>query len=194
MTATMNAAELATRLDLTMAPDERRVVIKLFVPGEDAQLVQNRASSLIERILQLEEDETVRLLDDVLARFSGRHHDVLSVFQHHYDLVSHRVPAEIELSPSARTLIGAYFSHEYSVEAAALCNPSMVPHPDQTDLEPGQLRAAVSLRQVGEGHLSSIGFLTAILGPGHHLRIADRSGPLMIGQRTGAKHQRKLPA
>ena len=96
MTATMNASnrELATRLDLTMAPDDRRVVIKLFVPGEDAQLVQNRASSLIERILQLDEDETARLLDDVLARFAGRHHDICGVFQHHYDLVSHRVPAE----------------------------------------------------------------------------------------------------
>jgi predicted GH43/DUF377 family glycosyl hydrolase len=194
MTATMNPAEamntgLATRLDLTMAPDDKRVVIKLFVPGEDAQLVQNRASSLIERILQLDEDEIGRLLDDVLTRFAGRHHDLCSVFQHHYELVSHRVPAEIELSPSARILIGAYFSHEFSVEAAALCNPSMVPHPDQTDLEPGELRTAISLRQIGEGHISSIGFVTAILGPGPMIRLEDRGGPLTIGQRTGAKHQ-----
>jgi predicted GH43/DUF377 family glycosyl hydrolase len=182
--------ELASRLDLTMAPDDRRVVIKLFVPGEDAQLVQNRASSLIERILQLEEDEVTRLLDDVMARFAGRHHDLCGVFQHHYDVVSHRVPDEIELSPSARTLIGAYFSHEFAVEAAALCNPSMVPHPDQTGLEPGELRAAISLRQIGEGHISSIGFVTAILGPGDAIRLADRSGPLMIGQRVGALHMR----
>src|ERR1700761_4033132 len=129
----MNTTSFITRHDITMAPDDRRVVIKLFVPGEDAQLAQNRTSGLIERILQLEEDEITRLLDDVLARFSHRHHDVLAVFQHHYDLVSHRVPVEIELSPAARTLIGAYFSHEFSVEAAALCNPSMVIHPDQDD-------------------------------------------------------------
>ena len=192
MTATMNSSELATRMDLTMAPDDRRVVIKLFVPGEDAQLVQNRASSLIERILHLEDAEIGRLLDDVLARFAGRHHDLCGVFQHHYDLVSHRVPAGIELSPTARTLIGAYFSHEFAVEAAALCNPSMVPHPDQSDLQPGQMRAAISLRQIGEGHISSIGFCTAVLGPGEAIRIEDRSGPLMIGQRTGAKHQRDL--
>jgi predicted GH43/DUF377 family glycosyl hydrolase len=194
VTATMNSTELMTRLDLTMAPDDRRVVIKLFVPGEDAQLVQNRASRLIERILQLEDDEIGRLLDDVLARFAERHHDLLGVFQHHYDLVSHRVPAEIELSPAARTLIGAYFSHEFSIEAAALCNPSMVPHPDQSDLELGQLRTAISLRQIGEGHISSIGFCTAVLGPGPAIRIEDRTGPLMIGQRTGAKHQRDLLA
>ena len=192
MTATLNSTDLITRFDMTMAPDDRRVVIKLFVPGEDAQLVQNRASRLIERILQLDEDQTTRLLDDVLARFAGRHHDICNVFQHHYDLVSHRVPAEIELSPTARTLIGAYFSHEYSVEAAALCNPSMMPHPDQTELEPGEFRAAISVRQIGEAHISSIGFCTAVLGPGDTIRIEDRSGPLMIGARTGAKHQHNL--
>jgi predicted GH43/DUF377 family glycosyl hydrolase len=190
----MNTSDLITRHDIIMAPDDRRVVVKLFVPGEDAQLTHNRASGLIERILQLEEDEITRLLDDTLAKFAGRHHDVLAVFQHHYELVSHRVPAEIELSPSARTLIGAYFSHEFAVEAAALCNPSMVPHPDQSDLEHGELRAAISLRQIGEGHISSIGFCTAILGPGDLLRVEKRGGPLMIGQRTGAKHQRDMLA
>jgi predicted GH43/DUF377 family glycosyl hydrolase len=187
----MNSQTLITRHDLVMEPDDRRVVIKLFVPGEDAQVVQNRASSLIERILQLDEDEIARLLEDVLARFAGRHHDILGVFQHHYEVVQHRVPAEIELSPTARTLIGAYFSHEYSVEAAALCNPSMVPHPDQSDVEPGQLRVAISLRQIGEGHISSVGFCTAVLGPGDALKLEDRGGPLMIGQRSGAKHLRQ---
>ncbi len=188
MTATMKPQTLVTRHDIVMEPDDRRVVIKLFVPGEDAQLVQNRASSLIERILQLDEEETARLLDDVLTRFAGRHHDLLGVFQHHYDLVQHRVPAELELSPTARTLIGSYFSHEYAVEAAALCNPSMVPHPDQSGLEAGQLRVAISLRQIGEGHISSIGFCSAVLGPGDEIRLEDRTGPLAIGQRVGAQH------
>jgi predicted GH43/DUF377 family glycosyl hydrolase len=190
VTATMPKQSLVTRHDIIMEPDARRVVIKLFVPGEDAQLVQNRASSLIERILQLDEDEIARLLEDVLTRFAGRHHDILSVFQHHYDLVHHRVPPELELSPTARTLIGAYFSHEFAVEAAALCNPSMVPHPDQSGLEPGQLRVAISLRQIGEGHISSIGFCTAVLGPNGTIRMESREGPLMIGQRVGAKHMR----
>ena len=192
MTAVMNSQTLITRHDIVMEPDDRRVVIKLFVPGEDAQVVQNRASSLIERILQLDEDETARLLDDVLTRFAGRHHDILGVFQHHYELVQHRVPAEIELSPTARTLIGAYFSHEFAVEAAALCNPSMVPHPDQTDLEPGELRVAISLRQIGEGHISSIGFCYGgARAAATRSGMEDRGGPLMIGQRVGAKHLRQ---
>jgi predicted GH43/DUF377 family glycosyl hydrolase len=199
MTATVDphdvrTTSLAMRHALTMQPDDRRVVIKLFVPGEDAQLGQNRASRIIERILQLDDDEIKRLLDDVLARFSGRHHDICATFQHHYDLVHHRVPTDIELSPTARALIGAYFSHEFAVEAAALCNPSMVPHPDQSDLAPGELRTAISLRQVGEGHISSVGFCSAVLGPDDAIRLDGRDGPLMIGQRVGAKHQHDLLA
>ncbi|WP_203819856.1 glycoside hydrolase family 130 protein [Paractinoplanes ferrugineus] len=186
----MNPQTYYTRHEIVMQPDGRRVVIKLFVPGEDDQTVQNRASRLIERILQLDEAETSRLLDDVLTRFAGRHHDLLATFQHHYELVQHRVPPEIELSPTARTLIGAYFSHEFSVEAAALCNPSMVGHPDQEGLEPGEFRVAISLRQIGEGHISSIGFCSAVLGPGDRIRLEDRSGPLMVGQRVGAMHYR----
>ncbi|MFC7279148.1 glycoside hydrolase family 130 protein [Paractinoplanes rhizophilus] len=186
----MKKKTLVTRHDIVMRPDDRRVVIKLFVPGEDVQMVQNRASGLIERILQLDETETARLLDDVLSNFAGRHHDLLSTFQHHYELVQHRVPPEIELAPTARTLIGAYFSHEFSVEAAALCNPSMVPHPDQAGLEPGELRVAISLRQIGEGHISSVGFCSAILGAGDTIRLEERGGPLMIGHRVGAMHMR----
>jgi predicted GH43/DUF377 family glycosyl hydrolase len=190
----MNSQELINRVDLTMAPDGRRVVIKLFVPGEDAQAPHSRASSLIERITRLPEDEINRLLDEVLARFAGRHHDILTTFGHHFDLVHHRVPPGIDLSPSARTLIGAYFSHEFAVEAAALCNPSMVPHPDQSGCEPGELRVAISLRQIGEGHISSIGFATAVVGPGTSFQLEDRGGPLVIGQRTGARHRRDLLA
>ncbi len=189
MTATVNSHDI-TRHNLTMAPDGRRVVVKLFVPGEDARITHNRASCLIERVLQLDESDITTLLDDVLNRFASRHHDILSVFQHHYEVVQHRVPAEIDLSPSARTLIGAYFSHEFSVEAAALCNPSMVPHPDQGDLAPGEMRAALSLRQIGEGHISSIGFCSVVLGPGSSIRMEDRDGPLTIGHRVGAKHMR----
>jgi predicted GH43/DUF377 family glycosyl hydrolase len=183
---------LAQRHALRLTPDPRRVVIKLFVPGEDAYVGRNRASDLLERILQLDEDEIARLLDDVLSRFAGRHHDLCTTYSRHFDLVHHRIPADIELSPNVRTLIGAYFSHEFSVEAAALCNPSMVEHPDQEGLEPGALRVAVSLRQIGEGHISSIGFCTAILGPGDAIRVEGRDGPLMIGERTAAKHQRDL--
>ncbi|GAA4456093.1 glycoside hydrolase family 130 protein [Phytohabitans houttuyneae] len=186
--------DLAVRLDATLPPDPRRVIVKLFVPGEDAALVRSRASALIQRIAQLGEDETSQLLSQTLKRFAGRHHDLESTFLHHYDLVHHRVDRTSDLTATARLLVGAYFSHEYAVEAAALCNPSMVPHPDQSKLDTGQLRVAVSLRQIGEGHLSSIGFATAVIGPGGRLTVADRSGPLATGQRASARHRRDLLA
>ncbi len=190
----MTSADLATRLDLTMSPDPRRVIVKLFVPGEDAALVRTRAAAIIQRIAQLDEDEARRLLNQTLQRFGNRHGDLEATFRHHYDLVHHRVAPSSDLSPTARTLVGAYFSHEYAVEAAALCNPSMVAHPDQSALEPGQLRVAISLRQIGEGHISSIGFATAIIGPNTGLTVDDRSGPLQTGRRSSARHRRDLLA
>jgi predicted GH43/DUF377 family glycosyl hydrolase len=190
----MTSPDLATRLDLTMAPDPHRVIVKLFVPGEDAALVQTRAAAIIERIAHLDEDEAGRLLDHTLKRFGTRHDDLAATFRHHYDLVRHRVAQSNDLSPTARALVGAYFSHEYAVEAAALCNPSMVAHPDQSALGPAQLRVAISLRQIGEGHVSSIGFATAVVGPGTRLAIADRSGPPIAGRRGSARHRRDLLA
>jgi predicted GH43/DUF377 family glycosyl hydrolase len=190
----MSRPDLATRLDLTLAPDPRRVIVKLFVPGEDAALVRTRASALVERIAHLDDHETSSLLHQTLKGFGDRHHDLEAAFRHHYDLIRHRVPRSGDLSPTARLLVGAFFSHEYAVEAAALCNPSMVAHPDQSGLDTGQLRVAISLRQIGEGHLSSIGFATAVLGPDTDLTVADRSGPLLAGRHRSARHRRDLLA
>ncbi|HEX8629165.1 MAG TPA: glycoside hydrolase family 130 protein [Catenuloplanes sp.] len=190
----MTGSDFTTRVDLTLVPDAERVIVKLFVPGEDAPHVRNRATALIERIAGLPGAEIEALLQQTLRRFGGRHHHLESAFEHNYELVHHRVPPGTLLSAAARRLVGAYFSHEYAVEAAALCNPSMVPHPDQSGLDPGQLRVAMSLRQVGEGHISSIGFATAVIGPGHHIRIGDRSGPLLIGPRRSGRHRRDLLA
>ena len=129
-----------------------------------------------------------------VARFAGRHRDLEGTFLHDFELVRHRAERADELSPTLRLLVGAYFTHEYAVEAAALCNPSVVAHPDQSGLSAGQLRVAVSVRQIGEGHLSSIGFVAAVLGPGTRLEVAERSGPLVTGRRTDAWHRRDLLA
>jgi predicted GH43/DUF377 family glycosyl hydrolase len=186
------AQDLATRMDLTLTPDPRRVIVKLFVPGEDAALTRSRAGALIDRIRNLDEHEAGAMLEETLRRFGQRHHDLPATFLHHYDLVRHRVPQDVELAPAVRLLVGAYFSHEYAVEAAALCNPSMVAHPDQSALAPGELRVVISLRQIGEGHLSSIGFATALIGPGTALAVADRTGPLAVGLREATRHRRDL--
>lgn len=190
----MSTAELAVRHDVTLSPDPQRVIVKLFVPGEDAALARTRASGLVERITALDGEAAARLLDEVMRGFASRHHELADTFQHHFDLVRHRVSPDRELPPTMRTLIGAFFSHEYAVEGAALCNPSMVTHPDQSGLSDGQLRVAVSLRQIGEGHLSSIGFATAVIGPDADLALAPRPGPLVVGARVSAVHRRDLLA
>ncbi|MFI0422891.1 glycosylase [Spongiactinospora sp. 9N601] len=181
---------LAVRVGPILTPDPSRVIIKLFVPGEDAAQTRTRAAGLIERITLLGDDEATDMLQQTLRRYGGRHHDLESTFAHHYDLVRHRIPRDIDLPLLARLLVGAYFSHEYAVEAAALCNPSMAPHPDQSGLGPEQFRVVISMRQIGEGHLSSIGFATAVLGPGTDLTVSDRRGPLTTGRRLDTRHRR----
>jgi predicted GH43/DUF377 family glycosyl hydrolase len=185
---------LATRHATTLIPDPRRVIAKLFVPGEDAAVVHTRAHGLVDRIAALDEQETVHIVRETLDRFAGRHRDLEATWLHHYDLVHHRVDRAGRLSATARLLVGAYFTHEYAVEAAALCNPSIVEHPDQTSVEMGQVRVAISIRQIGEGHVSSIGFATAVLGPGTRLDVAPRTGPLTAGRRVPAQHRRELLA
>ncbi|MGO8826859.1 MAG: glycoside hydrolase family 130 protein [Acidimicrobiales bacterium] len=150
---------LARRSPVHIAADKSRVVTRLFVPGQEGFDHQaSRASAVLQRVLALEDDEVRRSLDDVLARFSGRHHDLTDTFLRHADELADRLDSECRLSPARRLLLGATFTSEYALEGAALCNPSMVLHPDQTMVSPGSVRFLMSVRAIGEGHSSSIGF------------------------------------
>jgi predicted GH43/DUF377 family glycosyl hydrolase len=188
----MNTTDLIRDLKQTLVADPTRIILKLFIPGEDEVVARTRTAAVIDRIAHLDGEHVSRLLDQTLRRFGGRHHDLEQTFSRHYELVRHTVAHSADLSPTARLLVGAYFSHEYSVEAAALCNPSMVAHPDQSGVPQGQLRVAISLRQIGEGHVSSIGFTSALLGPGAQIAVAERSGPLRTGRRDEAHQRRDL--
>jgi predicted GH43/DUF377 family glycosyl hydrolase len=95
--------------------------------------------------------------------FSGRHEDIEGIFQRHLNKVKCLLPLDVTLSDIQRTLIGAYFTKEYAIESAALFNPSVVPHPDQSGLDKGSLRFIMSLRATGEGHISSIVFRSGVL-------------------------------
>jgi predicted GH43/DUF377 family glycosyl hydrolase len=172
-----------TRHGTQFAPDPTRVITKLFVPGEEIPETRSRAAALIERVLALPDDVVATVLADVLADFSDRHSDFKATLLHHSSIMSHRIVDPEILSPARRLLLGAYFTHEYAVEAAALCNPSLVPHPQQDGLAPGQLRVVLSLRGIGEGHLSSIGFATGVLGPGSQFVWHPRDGPVRTAER-----------
>ena len=116
------------------------------------------------RVMALPEDEVVQVLDQLLGDFAERHEQVESFFSKRFEQVKIHLEPGAQPSPRRQMLIGAYFTHEYSLESAALFNPSIVPHPDQSGLPKGALRFILSLRATGEGHISSITFRTGIIG------------------------------
>ena len=146
------------RTGIILRPDPSRVLFRPFAPvgGE-------RPFRLLARVLALPEVEVTQLLWEVLAEFTTRHQRLLDYFLARYESVRSLLPTDQVLSRERRLLIGAYFTHEYSLEAAALFNPSIVAHPDQEGMPPGTLRFILSLRATGEGHISSITFRTGTI-------------------------------
>ena len=161
---TVQAPRLARRSPIRIAADRSRVVTRLFVPGHEGfDQQESRSSTVLQRVLALPDDEVERSYDDVVARFAGRHHGLTDTFLRHADELSDRLDPEGQLSTTRRLLLGATFTSEYAVEGAALCNPSMVMHPDQSGISRGGLRFVMSVRAIGEGHSSSIGFRTGTI-------------------------------
>jgi predicted GH43/DUF377 family glycosyl hydrolase len=186
-------ADLVTRTPHRLLADPRRVVARLFLPGQEILGDgQSRAAGVIKRILALPEDEVTAALEDVLTGFRGRHRRLPAILEDHFDLVAHRLADGPPPSPERRLLIGAYFTNEYSVEAAALCNPSAVLHPDQAGTAPGEARFVMSVRAVGEGHLSSIGFRTGVIDAAGEVRVDDPGPFLETGRPHPALYERDL--
>ena len=154
------------RKAIVLKPDQSRVLLRPFSPGDP-----QRVGRIIARIMSLPEDQIGPLLDEVSAEFSQRHGQIRKLFLERFDQVRELMLTDAELSEQRRLLIGSYFLAEYSLESAALFNPSIVPHPDQTGLPPGALRFILSLRATGEGHISSITFRTGIVHPDHQIEV-----------------------
>lgn len=146
------------RRQMTFLPDSARVIIRPFIPSA-AHLVSN----IIRRALALSDSEAERELTTVEAEFDSRHFDIESLLLAHFERVKRYVPEPEGLPRTRKLLIGALFSGEYALESAALFNPSIVAHPDQSGLPEGSLRYVMSLRATGEGHISSIEFRTGII-------------------------------
>jgi predicted GH43/DUF377 family glycosyl hydrolase len=123
----------------------------------------HRIPKIIQRIVALPDAAAEDLLAQIMLDFSERHKDIRRVFARHLNEVKDHVPRDAVLSETKRALIGAYFTMEYSIESAAVFNPSIVLHPDQGHLDKGSLRFIMSLRAIGEGHVSSIIFRSGVL-------------------------------
>jgi len=165
------------------------VLAKPYLPGDEAVLPgESRANLLMKRVLGIPEAQVKALNVQIARRFEGRHRDLTRIFERHFEAVAHHVPDAAALSIGRRLLIGAYFTHEYAIEAAALFNPSIVPAPDQSGLRSGAKRFVMSLRAVGEGHLSSIEFRSGVLDADGGIAIDDPGAYLVAGSRTSPSH------
>ena len=148
------------RHEILLLPDSARVIIRPFIPGSD-----QRIAAIIGRALALTEDEATHELEVVHQEFDSRHFDIESLLLMHYGKVERHIFTQRPLSRSRKLLIGALFSGEYALEAAALFNPSIVAAPDQSGVPAGALRFIMSLRATGEGHISSIEFRVGTIAP-----------------------------
>jgi predicted GH43/DUF377 family glycosyl hydrolase len=160
-----------SRKTIVLNPDQSRVLLRPFNPGDS-----KRTGSIIARIMSLPEDRVGSLLDEISAEFSSRHQNIRDLFLERFAQIREMLLSDQEISEQRRLLIGSYFLAEYSLESAALFNPSIVPHPDQTGLLTGALRFILSLRAVGEGHVSSVTFRTGILHPDYRIEIFTPTG------------------
>jgi predicted GH43/DUF377 family glycosyl hydrolase len=160
-----------TRTATVLSPDQSRVLLRPFNPGDS-----KRVTRIIARIMALPEERVGPLLDEVRREFCQRHQEVEKIFLERFENVREFLSPDQDPSPERQLLIGSYFLAEYSLESAALFNPSIVPHTDQSDLPAGALRFVLSLRATGEGHISSITFRTGIVHPGLKIEVLPAVG------------------
>ena len=166
MTRQISSIPHAKRIGPTLTPDRSRVLLRPFRPTTD-----DISRRVIARVMALPEEEVARLLIQVLGEFADRHERVDNTFHNRFEQVKIYLEPGALPSPERQMLIGAYFTHEYSPESAALFNPSIVPHPEQGGLPKGALRFVLSLRATGEGHISSITFRAGIVSAQHRITL-----------------------
>jgi len=170
------------------------VIAKPHLPGEEicASDGKSRVKVVLERILAIPDSDVAAILADVLRNFGQRHRDFTQVLHHHFQMIAHHLEQGVVLTEKRRLLIGAYFTHEYSIEAAALFNPSIVPAPDQSGVARDHQRFIMSVRAVGEGHISSIGFRTGVIDERCNLSFDPVSSYAITGLSTRPQYDKNF--
>jgi predicted GH43/DUF377 family glycosyl hydrolase len=158
------------RTGIVLRPTNSRVVIRPFEPTSE-----NRIEKIIARIASLPDREVELELEKVMREFRERHQRTREFFLHRFEQVRSHLLTDQPISEARRLLIGSYFSQEYALESAALFNPSMVWHPDQSGLAEGSRRFILSLRATGEGHISSITFRSGVIDADTRIRMDEPS-------------------
>jgi predicted GH43/DUF377 family glycosyl hydrolase len=184
----LSQASFLHRQALYLRPDPARVIVRPFKPATEPRDLnptdKTRANHIVARILALDPKIAASLLADVLENFQGRHRNLLETFELRAEEMEAALAAHVSFSQIQRQLLGAYFLNEYSFEASALFNPSIVAHPDQSGTPAGGLRFILSLRAVGEGHVSSLTFRTGTIAADGSLAV-DPTTRLASSPRIG---------
>jgi predicted GH43/DUF377 family glycosyl hydrolase len=171
----LSQATFLNRQALYLRPDPARVIVRPFKPATEPRDLnptdKTRANHIVDRVLALDPEGAASVLADVLENFQGRHRNLLETFEARADVMEQALADHSAFSSVQRQLIGAYFLNEYSFEASALFNPSIVPHPDQSGAPKGALRFILSLRAVGEGHVSSLTFRSGTIAADGSLTV-----------------------
>jgi len=181
-------AAFVKRLQIVLRPDPSRIVIRPYIPGADED--HARARRIAARVMAIDDQSVANELRGLMRDFAGHHREVEAMFRQRYVEVEGVIANDLPVDTDRALLIGAYFCQEYGYEAAALFNPSIVAHSDQSSVAVGAVRFVLSLRAVGEGHVSSIAFRTG---------ICDASGDIALepqgsGQSSHRSTMRPLAA
>lgn len=150
-------SSIVTTTPDTLECKNEHVIAKDFIPYKD------RLKGLIKNVEALSAKEAKRCLKEAVQSYSDRHRNYEDILKRNFELAAEFAPIPASFSDTKKLVLGAYCTHEYSIEAAALFNPSIVAHPDQSGVKDGELRFVMSLRATGEGHISSIVFRTGII-------------------------------
>src|SRR5262245_11442129 len=156
------------RTGIVLRPNNSRVVIRPFEPTSE-----HRIERILGRVGSLSEAEVDTLLADVMQEFHDRHQKTRQFFLKRFEQIKSHLLTDQPLSENRKLLMGAYFTQEYALESAALFNPSIVWHPDQSGLPEGSRRFILSLRATGEGHISSITFRSGVIDAQNQIRIDE---------------------
>ena len=152
-----------------MYPDMKRVITRFFFNGDE------RAREVIDHVMKLSEQEVSGTITPILQGYSRRHRNITQELGRNSARLEHLFTDlgldSDQMEPHRKLLIGAMFTHEYSIESVAFFNPSMVVDPDQSELEEGEKRVIISFRAIGEGHISSIVFRRALLDRDANVRL-----------------------
>ncbi len=162
------------RFSIKITSDNTRVVPLLFNPGN-----KERVQGILNYIKKLDFEKVKYQNNTISNDFSNRHYNYSKVLNTHYNNIIANYKLEHLQNDGKKMYAGACFTKEYSIESAALFNPSMVEHPDQSGLQAGEKRFIMSLRATGEGHISSIAFRTGILTAGGDILLSENQKPLI---------------